>query len=280
MRAILAGRKGQLIIGGWLIEVKNKQTYSGIPPFLMTSVPKSGTYLLHQILTGMPNVTSEQRRNKRFFSNSNRVDDYFLDHLKRLKQLDKNEFGVGHLYYSKKYANMLEQMNIKHIFMYRDPRDVLVSMSYYIANTWTKHSLHKDFNTKYIAPKQRFLALIHGIPQKWPDFYSYNIKYYEWLNENRSFHISYEEIMKSQESRKRVLIDLINFLWKDVQLPISKEKTLNQMISHINPTQSYTFRSGNIGSWRKEFDTEVKLAFKQNANDLLLKSGYETNDLW
>jgi hypothetical protein len=260
--------------------VKKKQNLNGLPPFLMTSVPKSGTYLLHQILTGMPNVTSEQRRNKRFFSNSNHVDDYFLDHLQRLKQLDENEFGVGHVYYSKKYANMLEQMNIKHIFMYRDPRDVLVSMSYYIADTWTKHSLHKEFNTKYITPKQRFLALIHGIPQKWPDFYSYNSRYYEWLHEKRSFHISYEDIMKSKESRRKVLVSLVGFLWKDAQLPIPKGQMLNQMIGHINPTQSFTFRSGNIGSWRREFDAEVKLAFKQNANDLLLQSGYETNDNW
>jgi hypothetical protein len=138
-------------------------------PFFDDLCPQEWDLPFASNINGYAYVTSEQRRNKRFFSNSNHVDDYFLDHLQRLKQLGENEFGVGHVYYSKKYANMLEQMNIKHIFMYRDPRDVLVSMSYYIADTWTKHSLHKDFSSKYIAPKQRFLVLIHGILQKWPE---------------------------------------------------------------------------------------------------------------
>ncbi len=41
---------------------------------------------------------------------------------------------------------------------------------------------------------------------------------------------------------------------------------------------SATFRKGKIGSWREEFDDEIKVAFKRSAGEFLTSLGYELNN--
>ncbi|WP_299092533.1 sulfotransferase domain-containing protein [uncultured Metabacillus sp.] len=249
-----------------------------LPPFLVTSVPKSGTYLVHQILTGMPGVSSEHDMKKRFFTNSFNFHDYSQDHLARLNLLKGNEFGVGHVRYTKNYSDMLESINMKHIFVYRDPRDVLISMSYYIADVWKENPLHDDFVK--MTPKQRQLALLRGVDNKWIDFYTYNLPYYQWLTEKRSFHISFEEIISSPASRKGALTRLVQFLWNGLQPPIPLDQMVNVLEASIDPRTAVTFRSGKIGAWRNEFDEELKTAFKEKAGELLIRFGYEKDHNW
>lgn len=258
----------------------NQQNTAILPPFLLSSVPKSGTYLLHQILSGMPGVTSEHDMKKRFFTNSFNFNDYSQDHLERLKLLRGNEFGVGHIRYTKDYADMLKNLNMKHIFVYRDPRDVLVSMSYYIANVWTENPLHKDFHSKFTTPKQRQLALLNGVEPKWIDFYTYNLPYYQWLDEKRAFHISFEEIIGSETSRKTALTKLVQFLWSGIIPPVPLKKMVQILEASIDPKTAVTFRSGKIGSWKNEFDEELRKTFKEKAGDLLIRFGYEKDNNW
>ncbi|WP_407271098.1 sulfotransferase domain-containing protein [Radiobacillus sp. PE A8.2] len=253
-----------------------------LPPFLMTSVPKSGTHLLHQILTGMPTVSMDIKNlQKKFFMDNKYVvgqDKAFQDHFQRLKALPNNQFGLGHLWYTANYKQFLKTLNMKHIFLHRDPRDVLVSMSYFIPSLWPEHPLHLPFQTVYTTPKARMMALISGV--KWPDFYHYNMPFYEWLIDSETLHISFEELIKSEASRRSALVKIVNFLWADVSMPCSVEEMVNQMVANIDNQTSGTFRKGAIGSWKHEFDEEVKAAFKANAGDMLIRFGYENNNDW
>lgn len=255
--------------------------HDSLRPFLVTSVPKSGTYLLHQLLIGMPNITSEHRHAKRFISTSDHVKDYYNDHFTRLAMLKENEFGIGHVRYSKAYVGMLRSLNMKHVFLYRDPRDVLVSMSYFIKEKWKTHKLYDDFQKKYPTQKHRLIVLIRGVKRKWPDFYTYNVPYYQWLNERSSYLISFEDLMKSSKSRHHTLTQLTTYLWSGLKPSIPLEQMV-QIMNHqltVKPTVS-TFRSGRIGAWRREFDEEIKQEFKRNAGRLLIEAGYEKNDRW
>lgn len=249
-----------------------------LEPFLLSSVPKSGTYLLHQLLSGMPGITSEHDSRKRFFTNSLNFEDYKDDHFRRLKELKRNEFGVGHIRYSKEYADMLEKLDMKHIFIYRDPRDVLVSMTYFIKDRWKDHPLHKDFNFKYHSNKERMISLLNG-SNEWPPFQYYNQFYYKWLEEQRAFSVSFESLIQSEESRRITLLDIASYLWgASSTIPI--EQMVEPMISNYNPFNSGTFRSGKIGSWQTEFDQELKEFFKTKAGELLVRFHFEKNNQW
>jgi hypothetical protein len=258
-----------------------KQPTPGLlPPFIATSVPKSGTHLLHQILNGIPQVSNDiTRLDKKFFVNNPPVN-FYQDHSDRLAKLKPNEFGLGHLYYSQQYVNMLKKLKLKHIYLYRDPRDVLISLSYFIGDKWPEHPLHHDFNHKYTTPRQRILVLIKGISNKFPNFTGYFRPFYGWLGDTNSLHITFEQLVTSVSSRYKVLHAILNYLWEDTISLAAKNQMASLMENSINPSGSGTFRRGKIGGWKDHFDPEIKQVFKEIVGGLLIETGYEKNYDW
>ncbi|WP_286230706.1 sulfotransferase domain-containing protein [Neobacillus mesonae] len=249
-----------------------------LSPFLLSSVPKSGTHLLHQLLIGMPDVFMDiNDESKKFFlSIGMNQRKKLIDHRNRLKKLSANEFGFGHVVFSNQYAALLQELNMKHVFIYRDPRDVLVSLSYFIKDLWVDHPLHFAFNTKYLTTKSRMLVLLRK--GKLPFYRGYE-PYYRWSNHKNTFSLSYEDLMISKESREQKLRDLVNYLWEDSP-PIPLNDIINKMEQNIDPKSSYTFRKGKIGNWKDEFDDEMKQIFKKQAGQLLITYGFEKDNNW
>lgn len=253
-----------------------------LPPFIMSTVPKSGTHLMHQILNGLPNITNDIYNAEKKFFIDHHVQDIaiFKDHFYRLGKLQPNEFGIGHMFYSEEYAYMLERLNLKHIFVYRDPRDVLISLSYFIPTKWPEHPLYYSFNHEIITHKQRIMALIKGVGGKWPHFDAWNRPFYQWINVPNTLAVSFEELMLSNKMRQAALAKIANYLWAGLPLPEPLESMTKKMENNINPGKSNTFRKGKIGSWREEFDSEIKQAFKEVAGKLLIDFGYEKDFDW
>lgn len=253
-----------------------------LPPFLMSSVPKSGTHLLHQILNGIPNVTNDiSNAEKKFFVDHHVQDiNLYKDHFYRLAHLQPNEFGLGHMFYSDKYAYMLKQLNLKHVFIYRDPRDVLISLAHFIPAKWNEHPLYDDFNKRIPIQKERIMTLIQGVEAKWPNINAWNRPFYNWITHPNTLAISFEDLMISKESRRKTMMKIVKYLWEGMTPIMSLEKMVDLMEANINPSQSNTFRNGKIGSWRNEFDGEIKAKFKEVAGGLLIDFGYEKDNNW
>ncbi|WP_353051263.1 sulfotransferase domain-containing protein [Fictibacillus enclensis] len=260
-------------------------TNKSLPPFLMTSVPKSGTHMLHQILNGIPGISMDIQNGKKkfFFDTITQEPEFFLelyrDHHFRLTKLKANEFGLGHVFYTKEYANILQSLKMKHIFLYRDPRDVLVSLAYFIGKNWSEHPLHTLFNSPEMTVKLKLMTLLYGTPS-WPDFQTYMSRFYCWLEDEDTLHVCFEDLIRNEEDRKETLSRIVNYLYGDLVPLVSKEEMLVYMIGNINPQSSATFRSGKIGSWHNEFDGMIKQIFKEKAGDLLIRSGYEHDHNW
>ncbi|MFA8439399.1 sulfotransferase domain-containing protein [Pueribacillus sp. YX66] len=255
---------------------------TNLAPFLMSSVPKSGTFFLHQLLTGMPNISMDiTDPEKKIFSHW-QLDprNVYAEHKSRLRKLQKNEFGLGHIFYTPQYTQMLRQLNMKHIFIYRDPRDVLVSLNYFIKNKWIEHPFHERFQNPNMTSKERMLKLLHGEKETWPSFSVFISPFYGWINDPTPFAVSYEDLRKSEKFQRQTLLKLVQFLWKDTTPPCSYEQIVSNMIANQRPEQSATFRSGKIGDWKKEFDTELKETFKKEAGTLLVDYRFEDDYDW
>lgn len=256
----------------------NPSPAGALPPFIANSVPKSGTHLLHQVLTAMPGVEHDILDQKTKFFVNNPPTRFYEDHSCRLSQLKPNQFGLGHLHCTKEYKDLLHKYGLKHIFIYRDPRDVLVSLAYFIPSKWNKHPLYHGF--KSISVKQRLLSLIRGIPGQFPNFYNYFSPYYGWLNEEDILAVKFEELIGTSQQRRQTILRIASYLWKDRTPPIPLQQMAVMMEKGIDSNTSRTFRKGKVGEWRKEFDPEVKAAFKKVMGTLVFDTGYEKNNEW
>ncbi|MBB6635665.1 sulfotransferase domain-containing protein [Cohnella thailandensis] len=253
-----------------------------LPPFLVTSVPKSGTHLMHQILTGMPGIRHEIANSEaKFFIDHHTTNmELFKDHMYRLGQIKPNQFGLGHVFYSETYAGMIDRLRLKHIFVYRDPRDVLVSLAYFIPSKWNEHPLFDLFRNEITDTKGRMLVLLEGVGERWHDYDAWNRPFYHWIRDRNTLPVSFEELMSSEKSRKEALLSVVRYLWDGLKPPAPHSRMVELMEANIAPTESRTFRSGRIGSWRDEFDEEVTRKFKEIAGGLLIDFGYEKNNDW
>lgn len=253
-----------------------------LQPFLMSSVPKSGTHLLHQILNGIPNITNDIRdlEKKFFIDHHPQNSSIYKDHLYRLAYLQPNEFGIGHIFHSDEYAYMLKRLELKHIFIYRDPRDVLISLIHFIPKYWNEHPLYNDFNESIVTNAERIETLILGVEDKWPNFDAWNRPFYNWITDSNTLAISFEELMISKDSQRECMKKIISYLFEDKKPPLPLEKMITLMEDNINPGKSRTFREGKIASWREEFDDKTKEMFKKVAGNLLIDFGYERNHNW
>lgn len=249
-----------------------------LPPLLLNSVPKSGTHLMKQILLGIPGVAHHPRNE---FYEGLRKDD--KENYTRLSLIKPNEFAAGHVYYSPEWAGMLQQLGMKHIFVIRDLRDVVVSYVYFIVYKYPYHPLVDYLRHDLKTPKERYLTLINGIKTdniQYPSIAEWFDSFIGWVRAPHTLLITYEQLMESPVTRRAALSAILDYWMSDSPLPAVKEEWMRRMEQNINPSQSLTFRSGKIGDWRTEFDEEVKEAFKRVTGNRLIQLGYERDNLW
>ncbi|WP_171687060.1 sulfotransferase domain-containing protein [Paenibacillus planticolens] len=199
-------------------------------------------------------------------------------HASILSRALPNELFMGHVYYSPEWATLLGRLGIKTIFMSRDLRDVLVSLTYFIIEKLPDYPLYEKL-IALSSQKERYLLLINGIGD-YPNIKNWFGVFHGWLSEPGVLNVTYEELMTSPETRRRTITAIAQFLWKDSKPPMPFSELVRSMEGNMDSDRSFTFRKGIIGGWRKEFDDEVIAAFKRVAGDVLIQTGYEKDLDW
>jgi hypothetical protein len=100
------------------------------------------------------------------------------------------------------------------------------------------------------------------------------------MDDPETLTVTYEELMVSISSRRKAITRIANYLWEDLSPPVPIPNMVNLMEKSVNPGRSPTFRKGQIGNWREEFDEELIRTFKQVAGGELIRLGYEKDDKW
>ncbi|WP_410514162.1 sulfotransferase domain-containing protein [Paenibacillus sp. BR2-3] len=196
--------------------------------------------------------------------------------------MEQGNFVSGHVYYSPDYADMLKRNNIKHVFLTRDLRDIVVSYTYFISGPYLYHPL-REHMLQLGSRKEQFLALIQGVRTEtvqYPDIGSWYQQFHGWSNHEDVCRLTFEQLMTSKATRRKALERLLRFLSGNILARQSLRAVLNAMESRIDPSNSLTFRKGVSGEWKHEFDDEVKQIVKQTAGKWLIADGYEKNNDW
>ncbi|CAM3901615.1 hypothetical protein COLU111180_13420 [Cohnella lubricantis] len=246
-------------------------------PVFLNSVPKSGTHLLKQIMSGIPGM---QLKPYEFYEGY--PQDLAL-HEAGFTQLKDGDFAAGHVYYSPEYAAMLKRNRIKQVFLTRDLRDIVVSYVYFIVGPYPDHPL-REYLLLLDSRKEQFLALIRGVQLgkfRYPDIGTWYGQFRGWIGQDDVCWLTFERLTASEAARRQALDRLLRYALNGRLPPASQlEAALDEMERRIDPSTSLTYRKGVSGEWRHEFDDEVKAAFKQVAGPWLIVDGYEKDDQW
>jgi len=259
-----------------------------LPVLLGISFPKSGTHLLDQILLGFANVAPYGKRLHSFYaeyegeSGVKRAPEQALHWLDSLRLRD---VASAHLFARPDAVARVTSPRFIPYFIFRDPRDVVVSHVFYVTGMESRH-VHHAYYQSLPDFDVRLKVSILGRPDldvEFPNIAERFAPYLGWLDQPQVLTIHFEDLIQDRVQALNRIID--HFLARVPLQLLSPRGTPRQLIldsleSAINPTKSPTFRSGKTGEWKKHFTDEHKKIFKECAGNLLIRLGYETDNDW
>jgi sulfotransferase 6B1 len=255
---------------------------NGWPILLGISFPKSGTHLLDQILLGFSKVAPFSKRLHSFYAEYDgdtgrkRSARETFAWLNSLRSLDVTS---AHLFATPDAVARVCTTAFVPYFIFRDPRDVVVSHVFYVTDMEPNH-VHHEYYQSLPDFNARLRVSIMGRPEidiEFPDIAGRFAPYLGWLDQPAVLKLHFEELVNE---RARALDRILDHFLARVSLGTPRLEILNGLEASINPSRSPTFRSGKTGEWKKYFTSEHKRIFKQVAGDLLIQLGYEKDNDW
>ena len=260
-------------------------SFNDAPPIFGNSKPKSGSHLLLQILNGftqiMPYRYVDADPIRTIKKDATRNTQHEI--LSKLSDIPRGVIGWGYLEATKENASFLTDSGRVNYFIYRDPRDMLVSQVFFATDMHEEHGMHAYYNS---LPDfgARLNVAITGIDKDGLKMVSVKQRYegvFQWLDVSRQKNvmcIRFEDLINNRDVTLNAMLDEVEKT--GYKIPTPREKSLSVLVEAIQPKKSHTFRSGKTGGWKQHFSEEHKKLFKDVAGDLLVKLGYEQNNDW
>lgn len=246
------------------------------PAVLGNAMPKSGSHLISQILQGLPQVGPFVDPGyppvNRDQANAKLDDDAVLANLRAMQPGD---LRYGYVQAREPFLSLLEQVDRATVFVYRDPRDVIVSHVFYAADLHPGHALHRYYNEQLTTMEQRIDAAIDGVDEPGAELSPIRAKYENylaWLGQPWALCLKFEDLILNRDAALGQLLDYLEIRGFKHALP--RASALAALAKAIEPKRSGTFRKGQPGGWREHFTPANIRHFEQATGDLLARLGY------
>jgi len=165
-------------------------------------------------------------------------------------------------------VQILKELGIPYVVMYRDLRDAAVSHVFYVKRTpW--HPEYPDYKKKDIrSGLAHFGNTLLSEWADWVDGWKCN------RDKNRSIITKYEE-MRQQP------VEVLSRIVRHYGLPDDGVASIVEKFRFDKMKQKGSFfRKGKIGDWKNHFDEHLKALFKEKIGQFLIKEGYEKDLDW
>ena len=271
-----AGKTAQAILR-W-----KRFSFHAVPPIFGNSKAKSGSHLLLQILNGftkiMPYkyVEAEPIRTIEKSGRRKTKEEILAD----LKRVPDGVIGWGYLEATRENVSFLTAAGRVNYFIYRDPRDMLISQVFFATDMHEEHGMHGYYNS---LPDfgERLRVAITGIDRD--GLYMVNVaqRYegvFQWLEQKNVMCVRFEDLINNRDITLNAMLDEVEKT--GYTIPIPREQAISLLADAIQSKKSRTFRSGKTGAWREHFTEEHKDLFKDVAGNLLVRLGYEKDNDW
>jgi hypothetical protein len=252
------------------------------PPVFGNAKPKSGSHLLLQVLNGLCRiapyiyVNEEPIRPTKTDGGRQTAGDI----LAALERIPQGVIGWGYLDATPENVAFLCRPERVNYFIYRDPRDLLVSQVYFATDMREEHGMHAYYQSLPDVAA-RLKVAITGIDRDGLRMVSVRERYtgvFKWLEQPAVMCIRFEDLIDQRDATLNAMLDQTEKT--GYKIPTPREKSIQILTKAIQPKKSHTFRSGKTGGWREHFSDEHKALFKEVAGDLLVRLGYEESNEW
>ena len=265
----------------------NTKTVEIGPRLYLNGFPKSGTHLLEAMAVNIVQQANDENNwmgnlDKSGFGMNFIHSESFL---RLAQEMPLRRFLKGHAGWQPELAKAFEDNYWGMVFIYRDFRDVAVSMAY--------HAKKEDAN---FPDKEKYQDMefddllkivitgdgnIAGVMERWELFAP-------WLEEDWVLKLDFAGVINNKELACEVFLRYV-FGRTGRQYGIKPEididyynKAMHWMMYRLNhPEKSPTYRKGKSGGWKTHFTDEHKALFKaSDANNWLIKLEYEHDRDW
>ncbi len=252
--------------------------YRRNPPVIANSFPKSGTNLLKQVLGTLPEIRNLDTVVASMPSVPH-VERSPADTMQLLRRITPRELVFCHLFYSDRFSQYLSSIHATHYFIYRDPRDVVLSEVHYLTRMNRWHSLHQHFK-QLPNDHERIQFAITGsedaeFPIHYPDLRQRFERYRGWLTDTNVMPVRYEDL-NGPDRRNWIFRILQHHLTKlSARDSVRAEELVDAAIANAAPSNSSTFYRGGSGRWQDEFSAANKKKVEEVLGNLLVELGYD-----
>lgn len=257
-----------------------KDVLDRTPSVFGNAIPKAGSHLLIQVLLGLtkvgPFVDPGFPPVNRFEGNT-RLE--IPDRIKELNRMRPGDVRYGYAACREPFLSAITGPGRASVFIYRDPRDVVVSHIFYAKDIYLDHGMHDYYKNVLTTMEERLNVEIEGctlpgleLPSIW-ERYAEN---FGWFEREDVLCLKFEDLILNKEKAVGELVDYIEGF--GVEFSVPRSEAIEIIIQSNNPKKSGTFRKGQPGNWKTHFTEENKRRFKAVAGDLLSRLGYEEDD--
>ena len=184
-------------------KVNNKGDYKKNPPVLVNSLPKSGTHYLIHFANALPNKCDYGNfiPNRLSYSKKIRTQN---DLTKRIRSIIPGEIVRAHIPFSIACSNSIEMKNIFHLFIYRDPRAVVISEIDYLLEMAPWNALHKRFASLNNDNARIDLAIYGDGAKELPHISKRYGQFYSWIEDKNTFKVRYENLISTPKKNSEI----------------------------------------------------------------------------
>lgn len=264
-----------------------RKTGAGV---LITSIPKSGTHLLNQLMSIIGLNLTYKRGSKliQYYGwppqSDWRIQDSMESVVSVLNVLKPGYYVKGHLIPDPRILAAVEETGIRVIFIYRDPRALIWSHVNHVFRY--EASKFHTFYTQKMPSREACIDLsirgaaayadIVDFPEYWlTDIRTTYESFMGWREHPSCLAVKFEDLIgekgagSSEQQRHTV-----EAILKHIHFPYD-DTTLDHYCSKVYSESSQTFHKGQIDTWRTVFTEENIHTFNEIAGDLLARLGYE-----
>ncbi len=257
-----------------------KERLESSPQIFGNAIPKAGSHLLIQVLLGLTDISPFVDPGfppvNRFEGNTRLEEPERIEELCRMRP---GEIRYGYAPCREPYLSVITSPGRASVFIYRDPRDLLVSHVFYAKDIHKGHGMHEYYNKELKTMEERLNVAIEGCDLPGlglPTVYERYKNFLAWFEQENVLCLRFEDFILDQPATLNKLLDYIEGF--GVKLSVSRSEALDKLSTVNKPKKSGTFRKASPGNWREHFTRENKRRFKAVAGDLLTRLGYEDND--